>query len=78
MPQPISTPTAAGMTAPLVGITDPTVAPMPIWTSGMAATCLKMNGICAARANCARAPSSTGTPRVHALIGTPPGTSVYS
>jgi len=33
---------------------------------------LKMNGICAARASCARASSSTGTPRVHILIGAPP------
>ena len=38
MPQPMSTPTAAGITAPLVGITDPTVAPMPTWASGMRAT----------------------------------------
>ena len=29
MPQPMSTPTAAGMIAPSVGITDPTVAPFP-------------------------------------------------
>jgi hypothetical protein len=29
MPQPMSTPTAAGMIAPLVGITLPTVAPIP-------------------------------------------------
>src|SRR6185369_12673121 len=28
-------PTAAGMIAPLVGMTLPTVAPMPQWTSGM-------------------------------------------
>ena len=45
MPQPMSTPTAAGITAPLVGITEPTVAPMPTWTSGIAATCLNTNGI---------------------------------
>ena len=38
MPQPMSTPTAAGITAPLVGITEPTVAPMPTWASGMRAT----------------------------------------
>jgi hypothetical protein len=38
MPQPMSTPTAAGMIAPLVGMTDPTVAPMPTWASGMRAT----------------------------------------
>ena len=38
MPQPMSTPTAAGMIAPLVGITLPTVAPIPQCTSGIAAT----------------------------------------
>ena len=30
--------TAAGMIARFVGITEPTVAPMPRWTSGIAAT----------------------------------------
>ena len=40
MPQPMSTPTAAGTIAPLVGITLPTVAPLPRCTSGMTATCL--------------------------------------
>ena len=44
MPQPMSTPTAAGMIAPLVGITEPIVAPMPQWQSGMTATCLWMKG----------------------------------
>ena len=38
MPQPMSTPTAAGMIAPFVGITLPTVAPIPQCTSGIAAT----------------------------------------
>ena len=38
IPQPMSTPTAAGMMAPCVGITLPTVAPLPRCTSGMAAT----------------------------------------
>ena len=38
MPQPMSTPTAAGMIAPRVGITLPTVAPIPQCTSGIAAT----------------------------------------
>ena len=38
MPQPISTPTAAGITAPRVGITLPMVAPLPRCTSGIAAT----------------------------------------
>ena len=78
MPQPISTPTAAGMTAPLVGMTEPTVAPMPTWTSGMTATCLKMNGIFAARDSWSRAIGSTGTPLVHILTGAPPSTAIYS
>jgi energy-coupling factor transporter ATP-binding protein EcfA2 len=34
---PISTPTAAGIIAPLLGITEPTVAPIPRCTSGIAA-----------------------------------------
>jgi hypothetical protein len=45
MPQPMSTPTAAGMIAPTVGITLPTVAPMPQCTSGIAATQRWMNGM---------------------------------
>jgi len=47
IPQPISTPTAAGMIAPLVGITLPIVEPLPRCTSGITARCLKMNGNCA-------------------------------
>ena len=39
IPQPMSTPTAAGMTAPSVGMTLPTVAPLPRWASGMSARC---------------------------------------
>ncbi len=38
MPQPMSTPTADGITAPLVGMTEPTVAPIPTWASGIRAT----------------------------------------
>ena len=38
MPHPMSTPTADGITAPSVGITEPTVAPMPTCASGMSAT----------------------------------------
>ena len=45
MPQPMSTPTAAGMMAPWVGITEPTVAPLPRCTSGMTATHGPTNGI---------------------------------
>ena len=52
MPQPMSTPTAAGMIAPLVGITEPTVAPMPKCTSGITATWLWMNGSHATFASC--------------------------
>src|SRR6266851_4613301 len=71
MPQPMSTPTAAGMIAPLVGITLPTVAPIPQWTSGIAAIHLKMKGSCAAFRSCLRAASSRGTPFVQAFTGTP-------
>ena len=77
MPQPISTPTAAGMIAPLVGITEPTVAPRPKCTSGMAATWLCTKGRPATLRNCSMAASSTGTPRVQALI-TPERVSIAS
>ena len=39
IPQPMSTPTAAGMIAPSVGMTEPTVAPLPRCASGIRATC---------------------------------------
>jgi len=71
MPQPISTPTAAGMIAPLVAMTLPIVAPRPQCTSGMAARCLWMNGRAATLRSCAMAWSSIGTPLVQALIGAP-------
>ena len=58
IPQPMSTPTAAGMIAPSVGMTEPTVAPMPRWASGMRARCGWMNGICAVRSACSRVLSS--------------------
>ena len=66
-----------GMMALRVGITEPTVAPMPKCTSGMAAMCLKTMGRRAALVSCFLASSSTGTPRVHILTGTPPGTSSW-
>ncbi len=44
IPQPMSTPTAAGQIAPSVAITLPTVAPMPQCVSAMAATWRKTNG----------------------------------
>ena len=69
MPQPISTPTAAGTIAPRVAITEPTVAPLPRCTSGITATWLWTNGSAAMLTSCWRAASSTGTPSVQALIG---------
>ncbi|MNV66873.1 hypothetical protein D3C71_1596480 [compost metagenome] len=71
MPQPMSTPTAAGMMAPTVGITLPMVEPLPRCTSGITARCLKMNGSCAVSSSCWRAWASTGTPWVQSLIGVP-------
>lgn len=71
MPQPISTPTAAGMIAPRVGITLPMVDPLPRCTSGITARCLKMKGIFAVFISCLRASSSTGTPWVHSLMSAP-------
>ena len=69
MPQPMSTPTAAGTIAPLVAMTEPTVAPLPKCTSGMMATWLWMKGSAAMLNSCRRAASSTGTPSIQALIG---------
>ncbi|MCY1378642.1 hypothetical protein D9M69_662960 [compost metagenome] len=68
----MSTPTAAGMMALKVETTEPTVAPIPRCTSGMAAMCLNTMGRRAVLASCFFASSSTGTPRVHILMGTPP------
>ena len=58
MPQPMSTPTAAGMIALSVGMHEPTVAPNPKWQSGITATCLKMNGISERLCICCSATSS--------------------
>ena len=65
MPQPMSTPTAAGMIAPLVGITEPTVAPSPQCTSGITAIG-SVNGKLATFSTWAMALSSNGTLRVQA------------
>jgi hypothetical protein len=43
--QPMSTPTAAGMMAPSVGSTEPTVAPLPRCASGIKAMCGKTKGM---------------------------------
>src|SRR5438309_6683098 len=58
MPHPMSTPTAAGMIAPTVGITLPTVAPLPRCASGIRARCGRTKGIDAVRSACARVWSS--------------------
>ena len=74
MPQPMSTPTAAGMIAPWVAITEPTVAPLPTCTSGITARCECTNGMRAMFSSCFFADSSTGTPRVHIFTWRPPST----
>ena len=68
MPQPMSTPTAAGQTAPFVAITLPTVAPRPQCVSAMAATCLKTKGSAPVRLSCSAATSSTSS--VQTFTGT--------
>ena len=78
MPQPMSTPTAAGMIAPTVGITEPTVAPIPQCTSGITATWLWMKGRLATLRSWVRAEPSTGRPWVQALIGAPPSLAICS
>jgi hypothetical protein len=71
IPQPMSTPTAAGLMAIRVGITLPTVAPMPQWTSGMAATQRWMKGRLATFLSWAKADASMGRSFDHARTGTP-------
>ena len=78
IPQPMSTPTAAGMMASLVGMTLPTVAPIPQCTSGMTATQPWTKGSRATLRTCWRALSSNITPRVQALIGLWPGSVTIS
>src|SRR5687768_2122440 len=72
MPHPMSTPTAAGMIAPRVGTTEPTVAPMPRCTSGMTATHGPTNGSEAMLRSCWWACGSSGTPCTQPLIGVLP------
>jgi hypothetical protein len=69
MPQPMSTPTAAGTMAARVAMTEPTVAPLPRCTSGITATWPWMKGSAAMLKSWRRAASSTGTPSTQALIG---------
>lgn len=77
MPQPMSTPTAAGQTAPCIAMTEPTVAPLPKWTSGMTARPLIQGSVATLR-SCCIATSSTLAGSVHMRMGTfAPGTSTY-
>ena len=59
------------MTALSVAITLPMVAPLPRCTSGIAATHLWMKGSEATCCSWRLAASSTGTPRIQALMGRP-------
>ena len=59
MPQPMSTPTAAGMrVSAKVGMTLPTVAPLPRCASGMSATCPAIPGARESMSACLRVTSS--------------------
>jgi hypothetical protein len=70
MPQPMSTPTAAGMIAPTVGITLPTVAPLPRCASGINARCGRTNGMDAVRWAWARVWSSRIDAKFASLLDT--------
>ena len=60
MPHPMSTPTAAGMmVSRWVGITLPTVAPLPMWASGIRATCPATPGARESISAWRRVPSSS-------------------
>ena len=69
IPQPMSTPTAAGMIAPRVGITDPMVDPTPTWTSGIAATCECTNGSRATCSSCCTASQVTSSVQMRTGTG---------
>src|SRR3954462_2686381 len=71
IPQPMSTPTAAGTIACLVAITEPTVAPLPQWTSGIPAMWLWTKGSDATLRSCCIAPASKGWWLSHSFSGTP-------
>ena len=58
MPQPISTPTAAGTIAPSMNTTLPTVAPMPTCASGMSARGSRTKGSLAVRSACSSVAAS--------------------
>lgn len=61
----MSTPTAAGATAPFIAITEPTVAPLPKCTSGITATCLNTHGSAAIFRSCSSADLFEPRPQPH-------------
>ena len=69
MPQPMSTPTAAGATAPFIAITEPTVAPLPRWTSGITATWCATQGSAATFLSCVMTSESTSSSGAHSSMG---------
>ena len=70
MPQPMSTPTAAGATAPRIAMTEPTVAPRPACTSAMTATWCATHGSAATFLSCVITFESTSSRGAHSLTGT--------
>ena len=64
----MSTPTAAGLTAPFIAMTLPTVAPLPKWTSGIAATWWKTQGSEEMFFSCSSATPSISSGLVHARM----------
>src|SRR5919199_4916344 len=71
MPQPMSTPTAAGMMMSRVRMALPTHAPLPMWASGMIAT-RSTPGTAARCRTCFQTSGSIGTPWSHACTSGPP------
>ena len=77
MPQPMSTPTAAGASACRIAITEPTVAPLPKCTSGITAT-PSTHGRLPMLRSCCSACGSISDGSVHTFTGARvPGSVVY-
>src|SRR5690606_33114626 len=68
MPHPMSTPTALGDTASRIAMTEPTVAPLPRWTSGMTRT-PSTHGSAAMLRSCCSAAGSTAGSCAHMRVG---------
>jgi hypothetical protein len=70
MPQPMSTPTAAGRDRVFMAMTLPTVAPLPRWTSAMTATWCATQGRAATFLSCVMTFESTSSSGAHNWMGT--------